>query len=37
MLMELELPKKRFIDWLKKQSPDVICLQETKAQKINWM
>lgn len=24
--------KKGFLDWLKKESPDIICLQETKAQ-----
>ena len=25
--------KKGFVDWLKKENPDILCLQETKAQK----
>ena len=25
--------KKGFVDWLKDESPDVICIQETKANK----
>ena len=27
------MQKKGFLDWLYKESPDILCIQETKAQK----
>jgi len=29
--------KKGWLDWLKVANPDVICIQETKAQKIRYL